>query len=303
MDARQRLAIGYPSPGGGSMAAWAAVREGLFAAQGLDAELVLYPGSASVVGALVRGEITLANIASPAMLEANLTIEGSDLVYLTGALNHFSHLLVAAPHVEAVERLAGARLGARVSGSDVLDLDLTLWRYLLGRHGVATGDVRFVEVATHQDLVAGVTGGTMDAAIIIPPHAFEAERKGARVLVEGPALDLPFQLGGLVASRRWAEAHPDEARAACAAYVGGVRAVKGDPGLARTILRGHSGVDDGGTVARTADFFRRAFVDPPVPSVAGIATVLEALCERLPAACSSRPEDHVHLEPLRSLGY
>lgn len=304
MPALVPLSIGYPSPGGGSMAAWAAVQQGLFRSQGFDAELVLYSGSASVVGGLLRGEIQFANIAAPAVLEANLTLDGSDLVYLTGALNHFSHCLVGRPEITETVQLAGKRLGARVSGSDVLDLDLTLWRYVLGREGIdAERDVEFVEVSTHQDLVRGVTTGEMDAAIIIPPHAFEAVRHGARLILEGPSLGLPFQLGGLVTSRSYAETNPDVAKRACEAYVGGVRMVKGDGDLARSLVRGHGSVEDEGTIARTADFFQRAFVDPPMPNIEGVQAVLDSLCERVPAACESRPADHVLLEPMRSLGY
>lgn len=303
MGARVELSIGYPSPGGGSLAVWAAVREGLFRARGIDAELVLYPGSASVVGGLLRAEVAFANIASPAVLEANLTIPGADLVYLTGALNHFSHILVGAGDIDGLAQLRGRRLGARVSGSDVLDLDLTLWRYLLGRAGLdPRRDVEFVEVSTHADLVRGVTTGTIDAAVIIPPHAFEAERLGARVILEGPSLGLPFQLGGLVASRAYAQADPDLALAACQAYADGVRLVKGDAELARALVRQHAQIADETTVARTADFFQRAFVTPPVPSLDGIATVLDSLCERLPAACGSSPADHVWLDPIQALG-
>lgn len=294
--------IGYPSPGGGSLAAWAAVETGAFRNRGLAVELVLFDGSASAVGGLLRGDIEFANIASPAVIEANLTVPGSDLVYLAGVLNSFSHILVGSPAIGEVRELRGRRLGARVSDADVLDLDLTLWSYLLRRAGLdPRTDARYVEVRSHQDLVNGVLSGSMDAAIIIPPHAFEAERRGARVILEGPSLGLPFQLGGLVASRAYAERHPEVARAAVGAYVDGVRSIKGDYELARDLVRSHGAVEHEETIARTADFFRAAFASPPYPSLDGIGNVLASLAERLPGAARSRAGDHVLLDFLREL--
>ncbi|TDC52788.1 ABC transporter substrate-binding protein [Jiangella ureilytica] len=294
------LRMGFPSPGGGSLPAWAAMQDGEFRSRGYEVEPVDFPGSSAVVRALHAGDVQFANIASPALLEANLTVPGSDLVYLTGALNTFSHILITAEPTDGVEALRGQRIGARVTDGQVLDL--VLWRYLLERVGLdIDGDVAVVEAGTHGDLVEGVLSGAMDAALIIPPRAFDAVRRGARVLLEGPDLDLPYQLGGLVASRRYVTAAPDTARAAVEAYVAGVRAVKSRAGLAEAIIRDHGRVSDPETIRLTADFFRRAMSDPPYPSREGIAVVLDSLAGQLPQAHEWSPDDHIMDELVRQV--
>src|SRR5262245_1653834 len=89
--------IAYAALGSGSTPVWTAKEAGLFADEGLDAELLLIRGSGQVSQALMAGEIQFANIAAPLVVRANL--KGGDLVYLTGGVNWPIQSIITRPEV------------------------------------------------------------------------------------------------------------------------------------------------------------------------------------------------------------
>lgn len=295
--------VGFPSHGGGSLAIWAASRLGLFAEQGLDVGLTLILGSVNVVEALLADEIDFAHIPSPAVVEANATLPGADLVYLASARVRVGQQFLGTPEIRDIADLKGRRIGTRSYAADRLtDLDPTLWRYALQRAGLDPDrDVEYVSVASHGDLVDALADGRVQAGVVVPPYALEAQRRGLRVLLDGRDLDLPYQLGGIVARRARVEAAGDRPTRFLRAYVQGLSAIMTDHALARDLVRDYSLIGDAGVAAQTVEYYLGVLSYPPYPSVPGIGTVIGQLAERLPAAGGLDPRDCVLLDPLEQL--
>lgn len=297
------IRLGFPSHGGGSLPVWAASRLGIFRRNGLDVGQTLLLGSVNVVEALLAGEVQFANMASPAVVEANVRLAEADLVYLASARVRIAQQFIGTPEITGIADLRGRKVGARSSPVDrFTDLDSTLWRYVLTRAGMDPAtDVEYVEIDSHADLVDALAAGRVQAGLVVPPYAFEAQRRGLRVLLDGRDIDLPYQLGGTVARRSYVQRAGDVALRFVRSYVEGLSRVLSDAPLARTLVRDYSRISDARVAAQTVDFYHGVLSYPPWPSVPGIGTVIDQLALRMPEAAALRPEDCVELGPLQEL--
>lgn len=295
--------LGFPSHGGGSLPVWAASRLGFFRGNGLDVGQTLLLGSVNVVEALLAGEVHFANMASPAVVEANVRLPEADLVYLASARVSVAQQFLGTPEIASIADLRGKRIGARASKQDrFTDLDSTLWRYALTEAGMdPAADVTYVEVGSHGDLVDALSDGRVDAGLVVPPYAYEAQRRGMKVLLDGRDIGLPYQLGGTVARRSYVEANPEAALRFVRSYVEGLSRVLSDKPLARTLVRDYSRISDEKVARQTVDFYHGVLTYPPFPSAPGIGTVIGQLAERMPEAAALQPEDCVELGPIRRL--
>lgn len=296
--------VGFPSHGGGSMAIWAASKLGMFARQDLDVGLTLVLGSVNVVEALLAGDVQFGHIPSPAVVEANVTLPGADLVYLASSRVRVGQQFLGTPEIGSIADLKGKRIGTRSYRSDRLtDLDPTLWRYALEQAGLdPERDVEFVSVVSHAAIVDEMVAGRVQAGVMVPPYSLDAQRRGLKVLLDGRDIDIPYQLGGIVTRRSFLERAGDLPVRFLRAYVEGLGRIMTDLPLSRALVRDYSMIRDPGVAAQSVDYYLGVLQYPPLPSVAGIGTVIGHLAERLPSAAELRAEDCVELGPIRQLG-
>ncbi|HLN86818.1 MAG TPA: ABC transporter substrate-binding protein, partial [Candidatus Limnocylindrales bacterium] len=106
--------IAYAALGSGSAPVWCAKEAGIFADEGLDADVSLIRGSGRVTEALLKNEIQFANIAAPLVVGANL--RGGDLVYLTGGVNRLIQSIIARAEIDNPAQLRGRTFGVSHSG-------------------------------------------------------------------------------------------------------------------------------------------------------------------------------------------
>ncbi len=127
------IRIAYAALGSGSAPVWIAKEAGIFAEEGLDAEVLLIRGSGHVTEALLANEVQFANIAAPLVVAANL--KGGDLVYLTGGVNRLIQSIITRPEIRTPAELRGHTFGVSHSGG----VDNFLINYLLKPHGLDIG--------------------------------------------------------------------------------------------------------------------------------------------------------------------
>ena len=249
---------------------WIAQEAGLFAAEGLDVEVVLIRGSKAAAAALMDGSAQFGNFAAPAAVEANL--QGADLVYLTGGLNYLVQSLIARAEIEEPSQLRGRTLG--VGEPD--DIQDTLLRYLLQRHGLELGrDMSTRHIANQPEALLMMDAGTIDGAIFSPPYSFVAAKRGHRVLVDAGEYRLDYQLGGIVARRAYVETHPDVVDKVVRGYVRGVHRFKTEPDEAVEVYRKYSLIDDEEVARQCWAANDRSFMPAPYPTMKGMAAVIE----------------------------
>jgi ABC-type nitrate/sulfonate/bicarbonate transport system substrate-binding protein len=277
--------IAYAALGSGSTPVWTAKEAGLFADEGLDAELTLIRGSGHVAQAMLANEVQFANIAAPLVVTANL--KGGDLVYLTGGINCLIQSIITRPEIQTPEQLRGRTLGAGRPGG----VDDFLIPYLLKRFGLDLGDVKTRPIENQPDAIARMAGGEIDGALFSPPYSFAATKRGYRVLLDSGDYWIDYQLGGIVARRSYVEQNPEVTRRVVRAYVRGIHRYKTDPDLVIAVLRKYSLIEDETVARQCYAAAGRYFQQKPYPTVPGIHRVLNEAANVDPAARRIRVED------------
>jgi ABC-type nitrate/sulfonate/bicarbonate transport system substrate-binding protein len=182
-----------------------AQREGLFAREGLDVE-VLVPipgGSDKMIAALHDDFVDLTHVATPFLVRAAMA--GSDAVAIAAEFNNPIYSLIAKPEIKTVADLKGMLVGlADEAGTIAISM-----RKLLALHGLAPGDFGVKVIEGTPTRWACLHRGECDAVVLGQPQDLQAMQEGFRLL--GISNDaVPKLLYTVTAVRRsWAEAHKD----------------------------------------------------------------------------------------------
>jgi ABC-type nitrate/sulfonate/bicarbonate transport system substrate-binding protein len=278
--------IAYAALGSGSAPVWTAKEAGIFADEGLDAEVLLIRGSGHVTEALLANEVQFANIAAPLVVAANL--KGGDLVYLTGGVNRLIQSIITRPEIHIPADLRGRTFGVSHSGG----VDNFLVNYLLKPHGLDIGtNIKSRTIENQPDAIAKMNSGEIDAALFSPPYSFEAIKHGHRVLIDAADYRIDYQLGGVVARRSYVEQNPEITRKVVRGYVRGIHCYKEDLELALRVFRKYSLIEDENVARQCYEAANRYFQRKPYPTVPGLHRVLAEASKTDPAAKRLRVED------------
>ncbi len=182
-----------------------AKREGLFAREGLDVE-VLVPipgGSDKMIAALHDDFVDLTHVATPFLIRAAMA--GSDAVAIAAEFDNPIYSLIARPEIRTVADLKGKLVGlADEAGTIAISM-----RKLLALHGLGRGDFGVKVIEGTPTRWACLHRGECDAVVLGQPQDLLAMQEGFRLL--GISNDaVPELLYTVTAVRRsWAEAHKD----------------------------------------------------------------------------------------------
>lgn len=278
--------IAYAALGSGSAPVWCAKEAGIFSEEGLDATVTLVRGSGNVCQALMSNQVQFANIAAPLVVAANL--KGGDLVYLTGGINYLIQSIVARREISTPAELHGRQFGVSRSGG----VDDFIVDYLLKPHGIRLADgLKHVSIDNQPDAIGKLDRGEADAALFSPPYCFVALKHGHRVLIDGAAQRIDYQLGGIVARRSYIETHPLVAAKVVRAYVRGIHRYKTDVDAALGLFRKYSLIEDDDIARQCYEAANRFFQRKPYPTVAGLNRVITQAVSQHPSAKQLRAED------------
>ena len=182
-----------------------AQREGLFAREGLDVE-VLVPipgGSDKMIAALHDDFVDLTHVATPYLIRAAMA--GSDAVAIAAEFDNPIYSLIAKPEIKSVADLKGKVLGlADEAGTIAISM-----RKLLAQHGLGHGDFGVKVIEGTPTRWACLHRGDCDAVVLGQPQDLLAMQEGFRSL--GVSNDaVPQLLYTVTAVRRsWADAHKE----------------------------------------------------------------------------------------------
>jgi ABC-type nitrate/sulfonate/bicarbonate transport system substrate-binding protein len=241
---------------------YVAAREGLFAAAGLDVEVLYTPGSAAQVAGLARGEYDLIQTApdnvihadhDPAAFGLDPAAAPSIAMVLGGSVGPLS--LFARPAVAAADGLRGAVVGVDNPGSGFA----LVLRDMLARAGLALGrDYTFAVAGGTSARLDALRGGAVAATILYPPYDALAEAAGFRRLAGSPQLYPAYASLATAATRAWIAAQADALTRYLAAVLRALRRIH-DPARAeavRALLRAEPALAlDPATAARAYDAF------------------------------------------------
>ena len=189
-----------------------AEREGFFAREGLNVEIVVLPAPTSrgVLQDLENGSVDMARRQLALFIHARITGEVTSIGVGLG-MNNTVYSLVVRPEIESYADLKGKTVA--VTGPDDA---ITLWgRKLLELHGLKNNersfyneDIETINVLGSAARLACLQSGECDAALLTWPRSFEARDAGFHILgITNEIEPLMYHID--IANPSWAASHRD----------------------------------------------------------------------------------------------
>jgi NitT/TauT family transport system substrate-binding protein len=293
----EKVRLGYSGVGSGEEVHHFTKEVGLFNKAGLDVEIIYIPGGSTVVQAMASGEVQFGRGSASEVVSAHLA--GFPLKILAALINKFVYSFVTPTTITKPQDLKGkavaiSRFG---SGSDFITrLALKSW----GLDPVR--DVTILQVGNSPDRLAAMMGGKVYGSILSLSQTPKAKRMGLRVLADLSEIDAEYPQGVLYVPASLIEKRPDLIRSFLKAYLEGIRQFKINKPVAYRIITKSSGLTDKAEIEEYHTILSKNFLlDYPMPTVAGIKTVLDDLAAKNPKVREIKPEELLDTRFLREL--
>ncbi len=293
----EKVRLGYSGVGSGEEVHHFAKELGLFSKAGLDVEIVYIPGGSTVVQAMASGEIQFGRGSATEVVSSHMG--GFPLKILAALINKFVYSFVTPMTITRPQDLKGkavavSRFG---SGSDFIT------RMALKSWGLdPVKDVTILQVGNSPERLAAIVGGKVHGSILSLSQTPRAKKLGLRVLADLSQIDAEYPQGVLYAPLSLIEKRPDLIRSFLAAYVEGIRQFKTNKQVAYRIIAKSSGLKDGAEIEEYHTILTKNFLlDYPMPTAAGVKTVLEDLAAKNPKVREIKPENLLETRFLREL--
>jgi ABC-type nitrate/sulfonate/bicarbonate transport system substrate-binding protein len=293
----KKIKVGYSSDAPGSLVTWLAQETGIFAKNGLEAQLVRTRTTIGVM-AVLSGELDFIQASGPVVIESNL--RGSDLIYIAGGMATLDFIFMSQPEVKSAEMLKGGVVGlASIRGASLVATE-----FALEKLGLKTKDVKFIVIGGTPERLISMRNKRLHATLLSPPTSIVAEQEGFNLLADVGARGLPFLHNGIAASRRFVRDNPETARRYVKAQVEAVHLLKADRKTSVAVLGKYlRQTANKEILERSYDLSSTDQKYPPkqYPSLPGIQTVLDAIAEENPKAKTARPEQFVDVRFIKEL--
>jgi NitT/TauT family transport system substrate-binding protein len=292
-----KIVLGYSGVGSGEEVHHFAKEVGLFKKYGLDVEIVYIPGGSTVVQSMIAGDVQFGRGSATEVVTAHLA--GFPLKILTALINKFVYSFVTPMSIARPQDLKGkvvavSRFG---SGSDFITrLALKSW----GLEPVK--DVTILQIGNSPERLAAVAGGKVQGSILSLSQTPRAKKLGLRVLADLSQIDAEYPQGVLYAPAALIEKRPDLIGAFLKAYIEALQQFKTNRPVAYNVIAKSSGIKDRSDIEEYHKLLTTKFLlDYPLPTVAGMKTVLDDLGAKNPKIRELKPEDLLDTRFLRNL--
>jgi NitT/TauT family transport system substrate-binding protein len=293
----KKIKVGYSSDAPGSLATWLARETGIFAKNGLDAELVRTRTTIGVM-ALLSGELDFIQASGPVVVESNL--RGTDLVYVAGGMATLDFIFMSQPEIKSAEMLRGGIVGlASIRGASLVASE-----FALEKLGLKPKDVKFIVVGGTPERLISLRNKRLHATLLSPPTSIVAEKEGFNLLADVGALGLPFLHNGIAVSRRLIRDNPDMVRRYVKSQIDAVHLMKTDRKASVAVLAKYlRQTTNKEILERSYDLSAtdQKYPRKQYPALAGLQTVLDAIADENPKAKSARPEQFVDTRFIKEL--
>ena len=267
--AQEQIVVGYDGHAGFQGPVWAAKDLGLFDKYGLSAELVLIPGSARGMAALISGSVPFVQGSATAPLSAYL--RGGDVVVVASALNKFPFSVVARKEIRNPSDLVGKKIGVvNFSGSNDLAVSLAFKEWNIPRNAatiLASGGA--------PERLAALMTGTLDATVLSPPETVSASRAGLTILANLGDLNASFPQTLIMVRRSFLANKRETVKRFVRAYSEAIYEFKTNKERAIKVYASRLKQKDQTILEETHDFFGPKFSFPPRVDRGGIQNALE----------------------------
>jgi ABC-type nitrate/sulfonate/bicarbonate transport system substrate-binding protein len=293
----KKIKVGYSSDAPGSLATWLAKEAGVFARNGLEAELVRTRSTIGVM-ALLSGDLDFIQASGPTVIESGL--RGSDLVYVAGGMATLDFIFISQPEIRKPEQLRGGVIGlASIRGASLVATE-----FALEKLGLKPKEVKYIVVGGTPERLIALRNKQLQATLLSPPTSIVAEADGFYSLADVGALGLPFLHNGIATSRRFVRDHGDTVRRYVKSQIEAVHLMKTDRRTSVAVLAKYL------RQTKSRDILEKSYElsvtdqkypRKQYPSLPGIQTVLDAIADENPKAKSVKPEQFVDTQFIKEL--
>jgi ABC-type nitrate/sulfonate/bicarbonate transport system substrate-binding protein len=187
-----QIKAGISDPVNTVLAWYMARAAGLYAAQGLDVDIINMNGGSKGAEELQAGRIDVMHVGLSSVVRVNGS--GGDLRTVASLSNVIRFTFFSAPGVKTAADLKGGVIGVSTFGSES-DSTVTL---ALQKLGLSRGDVVVKEYGGGMKRLAAVKSGEIKATAINEPLSSLAREEGVNVLVDLVPDQIPWLFTGIV---------------------------------------------------------------------------------------------------------
>lgn len=300
------LYVGHASVNSRMSPLWVAAKEGFFKKQGFDVKVVNIRGGTQVTQALLGGGLDIAYSDPPATIAA--IAAGAPLVEVMATSTVMPYYLVGAPTVKSLADLKGKRVGSSGLGLSASRMAILVAFRQLGLDP-ERDKITLVAAGTEPERVAGLASGAIGGTVIAPEFRTRIEQLGLNILADLRAMNIPWQVGNVVTSRKFLQSRRDVVERALKALLEGNAYVL-NPAyrpqlleLLKTRLGLKTAQDATGAYEDTVKYY---VLKKPYPYREGLQSIIAEVGKVIPSATSLRFEDVADtsiIEKLDKSGY
>ena len=218
LDAQEKIRIAPSSPGLSAWPVHLAAKERFFAAEGVDAEVIVMRTNVGIA-ALVTGSIDFTTAGGSAMRAA---VNGAPLKMVLNVTKKADLWILSQKNIQRVEDLRGKMIG--VGGNWGTQFYMVLEAL---KHYGADKDVQLISTGDVANGYLSLQQGSMPAVALTPPYSILAKRQGYRDLVRTGDVVSVSPTTGLVTTKEKIEREPQQIRRVIRAVMKAVDHAKG----------------------------------------------------------------------------
>lgn len=255
--AQEKIVAGYDGHAGFQGPVWGAKDLGLFEKYGLSAELVLIPGSARGMAALLSGSTQFSQGSATGPLTVYL--RGGDVVVVASALNKFPFSVVAKKEIRKPADLIGKKVGiVNFGGSNDLAVGLALKEWNIPRNAVT-----ILAAGGAPERLAALLSGNLDATVLSPPETVAAARAGLTLLANLGDLNASFPQTLIMVRRSFLASKRDTVKRFVRAYAESIHEFKTNKERGSKVFANRLKQRDPSVLDETLAFYAPKFSFPP----------------------------------------
>lgn len=267
---------------------------GLFQKQGLNLELISFPGGSVGVQSLLAGDLQFATADGNLGLTANL--RGANLYFIAGMINTFPFSILSKPEIRKPQDLRGKKIViSRYGSSSDTAVRAAVEKYELR----PDKDVIILQGGGQSERFAALKAGAVDAAIVSPPLNLTGRRLGFNEVIDLSESGVPYAHQQIVAQKDFIDRNPDLVLRTLRALTEGLAQWKD---LAKkTVVMGHvakylklDSEKDKDQIEETYRYYGKTFPTKPYATLEGVELTLQILKKNRPEAKDMQAKDYVN---------
>jgi NitT/TauT family transport system substrate-binding protein len=252
---------------------WVVAKEArLFEKNGLDVDMVFIGASSVMVQSMLSGSAHIAGFAGPAIITN--VLRGGDIIQVAAMIPHFTQSLMVSPEIKEIRALKGKKVGVTRFGS-VTDFAL---RAILERHDIK--GVTILQMGGLAEAMAGLSKGSLDGAMVSPPHTFTLIKGGFRELVSPKDLQklgIGFLTQGICARRSFAAHNKGVVVRMIKATMEGVKYLSTNEAMAKKLISKYLRVVDPGLLNQSYLYVTENFAKEPLVPPGAIQSMTQRM--------------------------